>query len=375
MAKDRSPPFTRTFPARTLTIALSVSLALAAVLQPGCADSTPTKASPTTTGATSPDALAPEPDRLPEKLVLGTEPWTFGARPGKTITTPSYRLFTTVDWPWMLDAMPAFLESSLIHYTTALGPLGKPSTAMDTYMMATRPQWLDLCRSILGPDDRSFEQIQRGGVTLNGRALLYNVGPRDTFALVAHEGWHQFSQTILRDPLPVWLEEGIATYMEGFRWNRQRTSAQFEPWRNFERFDALRKASDTRALIPLQELLNTTPQDELARSDMRALTYYGQVWALVHFLHEGENGKYAEGLASALADASRSRLTHQIGSVLGSQAARAHMLRRRGPQVFQAYCSVDLNAANLEYQHFIELVVKPGAGQKISEGRSPLAGT
>lgn len=357
-----------------LTIAAALGCGVAQCLS-GCGGTSEASTSPTTSPSTNhaPNAPVASPAVLPEKLVLATEPWTFTGKVGRTITTPSYRLFTTVDWPWMLDAMPAFLESALQHYCTALGPLNRPAAAMDTYMMSTRPQWLDLCRSILGPDDRSFEQIQRGGVTLGGRALLYNVGPRDTFSLVAHEGWHQFSQTVFRDPLPVWLEEGIATYMEGYRWNRQRTAAEFQPWRNFERFDALRKASDRNNLVSLEELFNTTPQDELARSDERALTYYGQVWALVHFLHEGEGGKYAQGLADALADASRSRLTHQIGSVLGSQAARSHMLRRRGPQVFEAYCTTDLKAASVEYRAFISSVVKTGSGQRISEGRSPLA--
>ncbi len=348
-----------------------------------CAGSAPPQASPTTTSS-SPDRPAPgrpsdeagaqaSPTVLPEKLVLGTETWTFAGRTGTTITTPSYRLFTTVDWPWMIDSMPAFLELALAHYTTALGPLARPDHAMDTYMMASRPQWLDLCRSLLDPNDRSFEQIQRGGVTLGGRALLYNVGPRDTFSLVAHEGWHQFSQTILRDPLPVWLEEGIATYMEGYRWDRQRTRAIFQPWRNFERFDALRRASNESRLLPLEDLLNTTPQEQLALSDDNALAYYGQVWALIHFLREGAGAKYAPGLADALHDASVAHLTQHIASELGGQAARSHMLRRRGPQVFQAYCTPDLALAGKEYRDFVTRLVRPGAAQRISEGRSPLS--
>ncbi len=321
-------------------------------------------------GASPGELSAP---KLPETLVLKTETWTFTGKEGRAITTPSYRIFTTADWPWMIDSMPMFLESALGYYTSALGTLPKPTRAMDTYLMANRPQWLDLCRSILGPDDRSFEQIQRGGVTLGGRAMLYNVGPRDTFALVAHEGWHQYTQTAFKDPLPVWLEEGIATYMEGYRWNRQRTTTSFEPWRNFERFEALRRASDRGRLLSLQDLLMTTPQEELARSDERALTYYGQVWALVHFLREGEGGKYAQGLAEALADAARSGLTHHIERMLGGQAARSHMMRRRGPQLMQAYCTFDLVQADKEYAAFITKVVKPGSGQLISQGKSPVA--
>ncbi|GMV26308.1 MAG: hypothetical protein AMXMBFR58_23390 [Phycisphaerae bacterium] len=346
---------------------------IAGMLIPACASETdrpPPKPSPAAMSSADPAADAAE--SLPKARVVNSEPWTFGTRQGRAITLNSYRLFTTVEWPWMLDSMPDFLEGSLRVYTTALGTLPRPSRPMDTYLLETRQQWLELCRSVLGPDDRSFEQIQKGAVTLNGKALLYNVGPRDTFALVAHEGWHQYSQTVLQDPLPVWLEEGIATYMEGFRLNRQRTRAEFQPWRNFERFEALRRASDRRQLLTLEELLNTTPQEELARSDRHALTYYGQIWALVHFLREGEGGKYSQGLADALADAASAGLTHQIQRELGSSAARSHMLRRRGPQVMKAYCSDDLDLVSAEYRAFIDAIVRPGASQLISQGKSPV---
>jgi Protein of unknown function (DUF1570) len=320
----------------------------------------------------SPDASKAAASALPAQLVLSTEPWTFGDRQGRTITTPNYRVFTTVDWPWLVDSMPAFVESAIRHYTTALGELERPERPLDTYLMANRPQWLDLCRSLLDSEDRTFEQIQRGGITLNGRAMLYNLGPRDTFALVAHEGWHQYTQTMFRETLPVWLEEGIATYMEGFRWDRARNLPVFLPWRNFERFEALRKAANSQRLIPLAELLNSTPQEQLARSDERALTYYAQVWALVHFMREGANGRYADALTDILRDARDARVTRHIADELGMQAARSATLRRRGPQLFQAYCNTDLAAAGAEYKAFIERAVRSGAGQRIAEGRSPI---
>ncbi|HRJ50370.1 MAG: DUF1570 domain-containing protein [Phycisphaeraceae bacterium] len=371
-------------PRQRLSCVRSALLATAgvALLTASCARQEPRS----NTSALSPSTVSTDPTTAPDpatiaaqtpasdrELVRGTEDWTFAGRPGRTITTPSYRLFTTLDWPWMIEAMPAFMESTLRTYHTALADLRLPERPMDTYLMANRPQWIDLCRSILGPEDRSFEQIQRGGVTLNGRAMLYNVGPRDTFALVAHEGWHQYTQSVLRDPLPVWLEEGIAAYMEGHRWNRQQATADFLPWRNFERFEALRRASDRSTLMSLEELLNTTPQDELARGDQRALTYYAQAWALVHFLREGAEGSHARGLATLLEDASRGRLTPAIERALGTAAARSHALRRRGPQVFKTYISRDLSRASEDYLAFIAAVVRPGSARWIAEGRSPLA--
>jgi hypothetical protein len=71
----------------------------------------------------------------------------------------------------------------------------------------------------MGSDAEVYLKIQRGGFAASGRAILYDIGPRDTFAIAAHEGWHQYTQKSFRAPLTVSFEEGLATYMEGFRWS------------------------------------------------------------------------------------------------------------------------------------------------------------
>jgi hypothetical protein len=40
-----------------------------------------------------------------------------------------------------------------------------------------------------------------------------------------------------------------------------------------------------------QDLTRSTPQELIARDANAALFYYAQVWALVHFLNEGEGGR------------------------------------------------------------------------------------
>src|SRR6185503_10436721 len=88
---------------------------------------------------------------------------------------------------------------------------------------------------------------------------------RDTLAIAAHEGWHQYTQETFKHQLPIWLEEGIATYMEGYRSSRD-AEPEFLPWANFERRDALRDAVRSKKLIGMDELLTRSPQSFLSHS-------------------------------------------------------------------------------------------------------------
>src|SRR4051812_46800668 len=186
-----------------VTPVLLLLAVLAACARPARTTSPPpTPAAP----AASPGVLAPSP-RLGE--------WSFEGRPGLLVRTRSYRLFTTVTDGDLLAQMPGFLERALDTYTAAFGPLPRPPLPLDTFLMADRAQWADLSRQVMGREAAALLKIERGGFASGGRALLWALGPRDTFAIAAHEGWHQFTQRTFADQLPAWLEEGIAVAMEG----------------------------------------------------------------------------------------------------------------------------------------------------------------
>ncbi|MFA6043970.1 MAG: hypothetical protein WC718_03205, partial [Phycisphaerales bacterium] len=185
------------------------------LLLPACASDTPPQIgqiSPAPQAATaSPGAAAPA-------GVVSTEAWTLEGKTGQLITTPHYRIFTTIDKPYILDRLPLFMEAALANYTTSLEDLPAPRQPLETYLLATRPQWTRVTQRVMADQAEVYLRIQRGGFAAGGKAILYDIGPRDTFAIAAHEGWHQYSQSTFRTPLPTSLEEGLATYMEGFRW-------------------------------------------------------------------------------------------------------------------------------------------------------------
>lgn len=320
---------------------------------------------------------APNPNQLGDALdfdpVISREPWSFRGANGVLITTPSYRIFTTETSQLLRRRIPAYLELAMIRYQQISG-LGPPPRPLETYVLANRDQWVELTRLLTGPRAESYLRVRAGGFAEQGRALLFNFSAQGAFATASHEGWHQYTQTVLREPLPIWLEEGLATYMEGYKWNeRALDQPVFLPWANIQRFDRLREIVNSGRLKPLDRLLDDRPQDLLASHDNAlALDFYAQVWALALFLMEDESGDYAGGVREMLASAADGTLVQKLAQRRGRDAANAYIRTRAGADAFGAFFSEDLDEASRRYRAFIEQIIATGGRDAVAAGRSPL---
>lgn len=339
------------------------------LLLPGCASKPRAAPAPTVVAA------------RPESAIISREHWSYADRPGEKIRTRHFLIYTTETSPLILGRVPAFLETSLEHYRTALAdpllPLPEPPQGtLDTYILDNRSSWERLTRQLLGESAGPYLEIGQGGYAFASRAVLFDIGAANTLSVAAHEGWHQYTQATFAQPLPVWLEEGVATYMEGHRWrgpaNDAGATAVFLPWSNLERFDQLRDAAAAGRLLPLQMLLDEVPQTLIGGSDETALTYYAQLWALMHFLAEGDEGKHRAQLERVLSDAARGNLVDRVTGTLGPRAARAAVLSRRGPAVFMTYFG-DPQKLEAPYRAFIQQVAATGSRGPIVQGESPVA--
>ncbi len=302
-------------------------------------------------------------------------PWSFGNVEGRILRTVHYRIFTTEDDPRLIGRLPGFLERALDHYRSALGALPAPEERLDVYLMDSKPEWDRLTLHLLGEAGRRVTGLGRGGFATRGLAVFYDIGPFDTLAIAAHEGWHQYTQATFADPLPMWLEEGVAALMEGHRWAGD--EPVFLAWSNLERHVQLRDAAAAGELLSLRTLLTTRPQDHIGGRNDRLLTYYAQVWALTHFLNEGEEGAHRQALRTLLRDAADGRLRQVLALRYGARPAMRMLTRRLGSQVFETYFlgpESGRSIADLDrsYRSFIDLVTAPGARDRIVNGDSPL---
>jgi hypothetical protein len=346
-------------------------------------------------------------------VVRWTRPWRFEDTTGTIVRTDQFVIYTTERTPLIADRLPGLLEAAHAHQRTALGILPPAKRAMETYVLNDRQQWANLTQQMLGERSRPLLNITRGGFTTQGTSLLFDIGAFDTLAIAAHESWHQYTQTTFVDPLPLWAEEGVATYMEGHRWDGP--MATFLPWANVARFDRLVEASRDGDLLPLEEVLMNSPNAMIglpdgqpgrggasggggastgggARADGRkrtgsepAIVWYSQVWALMHFLSEGEGGKYRPMLEQMLKDAAEGRLNARVRGSMGLKAG-TDTGPSRGPGmlatidplvVFRAYFGPDVGKISREYQAYVAAMVRAarqGRGGGVPMGRSPLAG-
>lgn len=318
---------------------------------------------------TSSDRRKPRTTRTIEVVRTTREPWSWLHYEGLIISSPNFRIYTTIDDEQLLKRLPLFYEQALAFYTSTFGDLPLPDKPLTSYVLQDIRQWKAKTQQLLPKQAATYATLGRGGLTTRGVAVLYFIDwkwrDRDTLAIAAHEGWHQYSQTTFRQHLPVWLEEGLATYVEGYRNrhdpnNRRNLLVTFDPVNNSERLDALRRAYRNDDLIPLTELLDATPQSFLETSKTDLLTYYAQVWSLTRFLAEGDNGRYRPALEDVITDAAEGRLTRRLmnSNVVRIDKRRAAVAANRlGTWVAREYFNADLNDLDAGYQAYIRRLV------------------
>lgn len=341
-------------------------LALAALIAAGC----------TSAGSRGTASVpAASPGVFPVSPVISQREWRWNSVQGLEIRTANWQLRSSVGNTALRESLPVFYESALANYRSGLVPLPELDRPLETYVFGSRSEWARFTEHRLGSDAGPYLKMGRGGFTSEGIAVLYDIGERDTLSIAAHEGWHQYSQTMLRNPLPVWLEEGIACYMEGFRRAKDRQEPQFLPWRNPERFAELRSSGRRGSLVGLRELLEGSPQSFLGISRDAQLTYYAQVWALVHFLRDGEGGRYRAGLERLLADALDGTMVAAIRASKALPDDRARRLAetsKAGLWPVLVYFDDDFGRFERGYARFLAELVESGAWDRVMRGECPL---
>jgi hypothetical protein len=320
-------------------------------------------------------ADAPSPGVFPVSPVIAQREWRWSSVQGLEIRTANWQLRSSVGNSALQEALPVFYEAALRNYRTGLVPLPETERPLETYVFGSRAEWSRFTEHRLGSDAGPYLKMGRGGFTSDGVAVLYDIGERDTLAIAAHEGWHQYSQTMLRNPLPVWLEEGIACYMEGFRRPKDSLQPAVLPWRNPERFAELRSSGRRGALVGLRELLEGSPQSFLQVSRDSQLSYYAQVWALVHFLRDGEGGRYRPGLERVLADAVDGTMVARIRASKALPDDRARRLAetsKAGLWPVLVYFDDDFRRFEDAFSSFRRQLVESSAWDRVMRGECPI---
>jgi len=315
-----------------------VGLAMAAMFA-GCAPEAPEPAGPPFVSLSAP---------------YHSRAWSTPYGRGQELLTRHYRIYTTVRDAELLAILPGFMEAAHRNYLhICRQPNGDGAEVMPMYLLATRTEWEALTVKRFGRRGPAGV-IEDGGYTYKGVTVCWEIGRTATLSVASHEGMHQYLYHTLRDRLPLWAEEGLATTAEGFVLDRGRI--RFTPDHNLMRLSDLRTAILSGHWRKLSALL-TTNTLAVARggSVEKTVGYYGQLYALMRFLRENE--RYAPKWQAMFDDARTGRLRERLSP---PQQAR-HRLRYDpdiAMRLFRQYVTEDLEGFEREFYAYARTFVK-----------------
>lgn len=285
----------------------------------------------------------------PAPTAYEMHPWSFGQVEGRLITTEHYAIRTTVTDARLIETFPELMERAWRYYAELVPPARTTAEPLKVYLFATRGQWIAYTHHFTGPRAATYLKVRGGGYSERGVSVIQYVAHQITFPVLAHEGLHQYLYHCVNPEVPAWINEGLAVVCEGQHWTA-RGLERFDRWYNPLRRNQLAEALLRNRLYPLRELLSTNAGNIIQETSTRVGTYYAQVWALMLFLWEGQEGKYAVGFQNLLNSLGAEDLRRRVQA---EGAFAAGPPPSGGEALFRSFISDDLESVEREYVAFL----------------------
>jgi hypothetical protein len=137
-------------------------------------------------------------------------------------------------------------------------------------------------------------------VTHKHQGLATFVGDRpitQTFAVLQHEGFHQFAFRYIGPDLPVWINEGLAQYFEDgvLVGNKTGPPTMYLGLANATRIASVQQALEKNNQFDFDALINISNEEwakNVTEGNREATLEYDQSWSIAFFLIAADNGKY-----------------------------------------------------------------------------------
>ena len=174
-----------------------------------------------------------------------------------------------------------------------IGLEAKRAKPMALYLFRTQKQYLRFLakHEIDGTNTGGMfiyrRQLQGLATFTQGRSVT------ETFAVLQHEGFHQFAFHYIGPELPIWVNEGLAQYFEDGIFVRGKLQLDLA---NAERIASVKAALKERRAIDFERMLSITSEQwsEVLKTDpAEARLLYDQAWSMAFFLVTTEQGRRA----------------------------------------------------------------------------------
>jgi hypothetical protein len=217
--------------------------------------------------------------------------------PLREIRTQHYVIRTDLDESLVNELAPR-MDGMFAEYARRLADFhdNREFPMLDVYLFSKRADYARLT------EDR-FRNT--GGIFIAGpmnllAAFLQDQGRDSLRRTLQHEAFHQFAYNAISPDLPIWLNEGMAQVFEEGLWVGDTFMLGQVPPR---RLRQLKADIDHDRLMDFKQFLAVTPEQwskNLSADASRGAAEYGQAWAMVQFLIEGEHGAFRPRLIEML---------------------------------------------------------------------------
>ncbi len=233
------------------------------------------------------------------------EPSTFGKTKSTLVTTPHYRIDTTIENEEMVERIAQVMEGALEQYRKLAPDVPLSEKPLQCYVFNDRNQWAQFTEAQTGADAKVYLRINRGGYSVRDWFVSYYIGERETISVAAHEGFHQYIGRNFKRRPPPFVEEGLSTLFEYVDWDKE-----LPRWRlsmNPNRLSALERSLKRETTMPLGELCAMHAGQVVSKQLWKVEMFYAQAWGFARFLVDGEGGRYRPALQRMLTDLANDR--------------------------------------------------------------------
>ncbi len=175
-----------------------------------------------------------------------------------------------------------------------LGLAARNNTAMPLYLLRTREQYIAFMANY------GINATNTGGMffyrkEIQGLSTFTQGRPAtETFAILQHEGFHQFAFKYMGANLPIWVNEGLAQYFEDGIFVKKKLQLDLA---NARRIESVKAAVRNGRDIGFDRMLSMSDDkwsSTLAASPSEASLLYDQAWSMVFFLATARRGRYVK---------------------------------------------------------------------------------
>jgi len=285
-----------------------------------------------------------------EPISFTSSPWVEKELSGRRLVTEHFDIWSTLRDGEFEVALPEFLELAYSHYVATIPPPEGESPRLNVYILGTPSEWAQFVMFRQPPGVDIHMLTRADGFTHESMSACVYEDRATTLAALAHECWHQYIGTRSSMPIPAWLDEGLGCCFEVLQVSNGKR--KYDPARNSIRLKGLREAIGRGKLLPLEMLVISDAASISGHynADLTQ-TYYAQVWALVTFLRDGADGRFAKDFDHLLDDVGNGRFLARVS---------AHKLQAPGGDeipfgeaAFQAYFKTTTKALSDDYYGYL----------------------